>query len=52
MTLQRQLSHPAETPIERIFRKTMRRQMTKAERGWFRLKPNAAPKKRKRLVDS
>src|SRR5579872_338534 len=34
MTLQRPRSRPSvETPIERIFRKTMKRQMTKAERG-------------------
>jgi hypothetical protein len=28
----------SETPIECIFRKTMKRQMTKAERRWFHLK--------------
>jgi hypothetical protein len=38
MALQRP-SRPDETPIERIFRKTMKRHMTKQERGWFRLKP-------------
>jgi hypothetical protein len=40
MTLQRPHSRPTfETPIERIFRKTMKRQMTKAERRWLHLKP-------------
>jgi len=39
MTLQRQHSRPVfETPIERIFRKTMKRPMTRAERRWLHLK--------------
>jgi hypothetical protein len=39
MTLSRPRSGPSvETPIERIFRKVMRRQMTKAERRDFHLK--------------
>ena len=53
MALQRPPSRPGvETPIERIFRKTMRRQMTKAERRWFQLKPNPIPERRKPMVDS
>jgi hypothetical protein len=39
MTLQRQHSSSVETPIERIFRKIMEREMTKKERRWLRLKP-------------
>jgi hypothetical protein len=39
MTLHRPRSRlPIEIPIERIFRKIMRRQMTKAERHCFHLK--------------
>jgi len=39
MTLSRPRSGPSlETPIERIFRRVMRRRMTKAERRDFRLK--------------
>lgn len=30
---------PAETPIERIFEKVMRRKMTSRERIYFHLKP-------------
>ena len=42
MTLPRSPSRPAlETPIERVFRKIMRRKMTKAERRYFHL--GAAP---------
>jgi hypothetical protein len=53
MTLQRPWSRPAfETPIERIFRKIMRRQMTKEERRWFRLKRNPTPDGRMPIVDS
>jgi hypothetical protein len=39
MTLSRPRSGPSlETPIERIFRKVIRRRMTKAERRDFHLK--------------
>jgi len=38
MVLYRPPSRPGiETPIERIFRKVMKRQMTKAERRYFHL---------------
>jgi hypothetical protein len=39
MTLQRHRSTHIETPIERMFRRTMKRSMTKAERRWLHLKP-------------
>jgi hypothetical protein len=39
MTLQRPRSTLIETPIERMFRRTMKRLMTKAERRLLHLKP-------------
>ena len=40
MALHRPASHSkVETPIERMFRRIMKRSMTKAERHWLHLKP-------------
>jgi hypothetical protein len=39
MTLRRPHSTLVKTPIERMFRKTMKRSLTKAERRWLHLKP-------------
>ena len=39
MTPQRLYPRTAETPIERMFRKAMKRAMTKAERRWLQLTP-------------
>jgi hypothetical protein len=39
MTLQRPRSALVDTPIERMFRKAMKRSMTKAERRCLHLKP-------------
>jgi hypothetical protein len=45
MTLQRPHSRPAETPIERIFRKIMNRRMTSEERRSFHIKIHPVAKK-------
>lgn len=44
MTLPRLRSTLIETPIERLFRKAMKRQMTKQERRWLHLKSLPIPK--------
>jgi hypothetical protein len=47
-TLEQPWSRPAvETPIERIFHKTVERQMTKEERLWIQLKPNPTLRQRR-----
>ena len=53
MTLQRLYPRPAfETPIEIMFRKIVKRQMTNAERKWFHLKAYPVAKKRKAVATS
>ena len=53
MTLQRLRPRPAfETPIEIMFRRIVKRKMTKEERKVFHLKPYTVAKKRKAALGS